>query len=238
MADDLTYADLQPIDDRTYQNLYTVVSRRNQTYGLGDVNTQVFKQPELDFVNYLKENPLLDLSTDEGRYSFYEKEAPNFAKYYLLPKDTTFEGAVADAAVAFEGDYKGFYESVNQVITSGKYGELNPDSAATYRGFATNVFDEYQAARNKEQTYDRDWWGTTTLGKRGIPSPLEYYNPKSFPKYAAWEKGIKERIAKQFPQYANNPAIDAAIEKRAIQIMSDNKRTPFHDALLREEAMK
>lgn len=240
MADDLTYADLQPIDDRSYQNLYTVVSRRNQTYGFGDVYTQVFKQPELDAINYRRENPFLDLTTDEGISTFYEKEAPDFAQYSLLPKETTFEGAVADAAKTFKDDYKGYYEAVNAVVTSGQYGELNPDSAATYRGFAKRVFDEYAAASEKEQTYDRDWWGTTTLGKRGIPSPLEIYNPKSFPKYAAWESGIKKSIAQKFPKEAAQfaDAINTAIEQRAVKIMSDNKRTPFHDALLKEEAMK
>ena len=250
MAEDLTYADLQPIDDKSYQNLYTVVSRRNQTYGFGDVDSQVFIPAFREAENYLKENPVYDFSDPAQSNKFYAIEAPNFSKYVQLGEDT-FEGKVASTAMKYLGinpatgkpydnPYAAFYTDINSTITSGEYGELNPDSAATYRGFATNVFDEYKKAVDKEAIYDQEWWNNSSLGKKGIPDPRLNYSPKSFPKYAAWESGIKKSISQKFPreaaQYAD--AINAAIEQRAIAIMRGNKRTPFYDALLREEALK
>lgn len=239
MADGLEYADLTPIDDTSYQNLWTVTSRRNQTYGLGDVYTQVFAPAEVEVRNYVNANPLYDFNNPQDFDAWYSEEAPQWHQFSSLPRDTTFEGFVADAAKTFANDYPKFYDTINTVVESGAFG-LDPANKTSYRGFATGVFNEYKDANEKASKYQQDWWAQSSLGKKGIPSPQLRYDPKKFANYQKWSSGIKEAIKTFYPEeFAKyGKEIDQAIEARAISLAAANKRTPFYDALLKQEAYK
>jgi hypothetical protein len=239
MADGLEYADLTPIDDTSYQNLWTVTSRRNQTYGLGDVYTQVFAPAEVEVRNYVNQNPRYDFSNPEDFDAWYSEEAPQWHQFSSLPAGDTFEGYVANTARVYANDYPTFYQAINQGIDSGKFG-LDPANKTSYRAFATGIFNEYKDATEKAFKYQQDWWAQSSLGKKGIPSPELNYDPKKFANYQKWSSGIKEAIKTYYPEeFAKyGKEIDQAIEARAISLAAANKRTPFHDALLKQEAYR
>jgi hypothetical protein len=258
MADELAYADLDPLSTNERQSYLRVVGKKNAVKLPGgqyyfNLDEQVFQpyavklQEEVnDWFRTVGEPP---------------KQADYLAnsdlKYYSSYDPSTFEGWVAKTIqtggyvdgstnkfvpVKTPGDIN---KMVDKAWQNGQF-EFTDTDPLRYQSFAKGLWQEAEKAVydfNKDYTEYSNKVSTIQdpYTSRGLPSPELRYDPTKFDNYRKYEQAQIAKARQVLGTTKETPTEKRFVQelrKNAAEYYASKGRTPYYDALIRLEANK
>lgn len=183
--------------------------------------------------NWEVSNPLVDDVT------WFNDKAPEVF-YYAQTDPSSFEKQVVDIIKVAGVTPSSINAGVQGLIDAGIYkgDPTNPLSAFT---FAKNLHQEWTKAIRGYNAQYENRFEQSPIGKAGLPSPEEDYNPLKFDNYVKWETGKIASFKKAFGDKFT-PTLQKRVESiyrnRSVEQNRKDGRTPYRDAVLILEARK
>lgn len=246
MADELAYADLDPLSTGERQSYLRVVGKKNAVKLPGgqyyfNLKEQVFDPYSKDFTTAENKKPVVPIQEE-----YFLTAAPTYSYAIKLNEggSDTFEGAVAKMVK------DGYTPSeINAAIddafadddTVTKWGiDLTKDYV--YKGTAETIWKDYNQANTTyaEKVAEAESW-VSPYEKEGIPDPSLRYDPTKFDNYRKYEQAQIEKARRVLGTTKETPQEKRFVQelrKNAAEYYASKGRTPYYDAVLRLEANK